>query len=153
MNCKSFALKSYRIPPYITFVNWAAAVILGSLFIPMTELFEGKPNFRFDEEFFSVAGMFAAISACLSLPAILNKRNITKLNYLLIQNAVHVAVTILTFAIIGKYEGFASDSFLIPIALVYFTAGTLAWMMSFVIFKEVKTDLKMAENESVIDKI
>jgi hypothetical protein len=162
MNCKSFALKSYRIPPYITFVNWAAAVILGSLFIPMTELFEGKPNFRFDEEFFSVAGMFAAISACLSLPAIiimlisniiLNKRNVTKLNYLLIQNAVHVAVTILTFAVIGKYEGFASDSFLIPIALVYFTAGTLAWMMSFVIFKEVKTDLKMAENESVIDKI
>jgi len=162
MDCKSFALNSYKIPTYITVVNWAAAVILGSLFIPMTDIFEGKPNFSFDEEFFSVAGMFALISAGLSLPAIiimlisniiLNRNNVTKLNYLLIQNSVHIVVTILTFVVISMADELAGDAFLIPIAFVYFIAGTLAWIISFVIFKEVKSDLKMAENESVIDKI
>ncbi len=154
-------MKSYRIPPYITFVNWAIAVVLGSLCIPMTDLFQGRPNFSFNEEFFSVAGMFAAVSACLSLPAILimlisniilNRSNFNKFNYLIIQNLVHVIVTIVTFAVIGSIREFGRDGFLMPIAIIYFTAGTIAWTISFVAFKEKRTEFKLSDS-TVIDEI
>ena len=154
-------MKSYRIPPYITFVNWVIAVILGSLCIPMTNLFHGRPNFSFNEEFFTTAGMFAAVSACLSLPAIvimlisniiLNRTNFTKFNYLIIQNLVHVVVTVLTFAVIGSIREFGRDGFLIPIAFIYFTAGTIAWTISFVAFKETRVEHKLFDS-TVIDEI
>lgn len=153
--------RTYKIPAYFTFVNWAIAVVLGSLFIPITSSFNSRSIISFNEEYMETVGAFAAVSAILSLPAIiillisniiLNKQELPKTKFLLIQNGVHLGVTILTFGIIGSLLESRSDfEFVVPIALTYFIAGTIAWGISAVIFKESQTT-SISDSNELIDE-
>lgn len=153
--------KTYKIPAYFTIINWLIAVVLGSLLIPVTSSFSRKNFISFNEKYLETALGFAAVSAVLSIPAILlllisniilNRRELPKVKYLLIQNAVHVGVTILTFAIISLLLESRSDFvFILPVAITYFFAGTIAWGISAVIFKE-KLGSNLSDNTELIDE-
>lgn len=128
---------TYRIPAYFTLINWLIAVILGSLFIPITiGALGSKDEMLFNEEYFKTFLAFGAISGILSIPAIvlllisniiLNRRGVSKLKFLIIQNSVHLVVSILTFGYIVLTEGLSFRNMILPVAFTYFIAGTIAW--------------------------
>lgn len=146
-------MKTLKVPVYFTFTNWLIIVIAGSLLCPFVgHLITGQGAFsgRRDsiEDSFEVAALCMLVSAVFSLPALiimlvthlmLNRNGVSKKRHMLVQNMVHLGVSLLTFGVIYSLTGFDDIEFLVILILSYVPVGLLVWNITYSLQKEKAT--------------
>lgn len=148
-------MKTLKVPIYLTFANWLIIVIIGSLLCPYVgeaitnRGFAGGSNAS--EKTLQISLMCMAISAVCSLPALiimflthlfLNKGNVSKKKHMLIQNAVHLGVSVLTFGVLYSMSGIGREAdFIVILVVSYVPVAIIVWNITYAFQKEKTTQV------------
>jgi len=147
-------MKTLKVPIYLTFTNWLIIVVIGSLLCPyIGELMDGGVignSNRASEQAMEISLMCMAASAVCSLPALiimfvvhllLNREGVSKKKHMLIQNAVHLGVSILTFGVLYGMSGFGREGDLIVVLVAsYVPVAIIVWNITYAFQKEKTTE-------------
>ncbi len=164
----SIEMKTFRIPIYITFTNWLIIVVIGSLLCPhIGQALTGEAAFggsrNSAQELLGVSLICMVASALCSLPALilmfvahllLNKKEVSKKRHMLVQNLVHIGVSILTFGVmyllVTDFGRHSRDvEFIGLLMLSYLPVGLIVWAITYGICKE--KDVQIVKNGDVLD--
>jgi hypothetical protein len=156
--------QAFHIPVWRTILNWAIALVIGSILWPcMASLFKGGPSGRIDE-----LGGIMLISAVLggltSLPAmllltltnwLLNRNKLASGPWIRIHILVHIVIGMLTFLVIYAYNNsFSGREFFafLVLGVTYILAGIGTWSVTFMIYKR-RLVTKPERREDILDEL